>query len=84
MALIIEFPKPSGNTEPDAEIVEMLESLLERVRSGEVQSVVVVSAGTDGNPECGMGLDRGQAPAIIGALHVAAAKITKLLDVDVS
>jgi hypothetical protein len=81
MALILQFPRPSRTTEPEDGIVSMLEELLERARAGDVQSIVLVTAGADGHPECCMAMDRGHAAAIIGALRVAEKQVIDALDV---
>lgn len=81
MGLVLQFPRPSRATEPDDGIVAMLEGLLESAHAGDVQSVVLVTARADGQPECWMAMDRGHATAIIGALRVAERQIIDALDV---
>lgn len=80
MALILQFPRPIGTSEPDDDIVSMLEHLLERARTGDVQSAVFITAGVDGHPECRMAMDRGHATALIGTLRVAETRIIEALD----
>lgn len=80
MGLVLQFPRPSGANETNEEIVSLLESLLEKARVGDVQSLVFVAAGVDGHPECGMALDRGHATAIIGTMRVAERQLIDALD----
>lgn len=81
MAVIINFPSPTGASEPDDEIVEFLVTLLGQARSGELQSVVIATADKDGIPTVSMKMDRGAATALIGALRVAEKQLIDALDV---
>lgn len=80
MAVIINFPRPTGANEPDDGIVAIIEELLERARTGDIQSFVVVTADPEGHPACEMAMDRGHATAMIGALRVAEKQIIDAID----
>jgi len=80
MAIVIEFPRPELDAPPDAEIIDLLASYLERARRGEVQSLVLIAAGGSGHPECAMQLNRAHAVNVIGTLRVAEGKIGSALN----
>lgn len=50
-AIIVPFKRP----DPDPELVAVLEDLLFRVKSGEVEYVVWIEESHDGVPDCGEG-----------------------------
>ena len=84
MGVIINFPRASGSNEPvepDDEIIKTLEDLLERAIAGELRSLMTISAGADGHPECSMTLDRCHCIGIIGTVEVAKARIVNALEV---
>lgn len=81
MALILEFPKPARDDEPNSEIIEILEALLKRARNGDVQSLVAVAAGGDGHPDVAMAMDRGAVIGFVGSLRTAERGLLQALDV---
>ena len=82
MGLVVDFPRPECNGEADEDLVAMLEDLVARARSGRLQSVVAVTADGDGTPALALRMQKGAATALIGALHVGAAKLAKLVEQD--
>lgn len=80
MTTVIKFPRDQRHEEPDEEIIEVLAELLEKAKSGELQSLVTLSVG-HGAPELSMKMDKGHAASLIGGLHVASSKIARILDV---
>ena len=78
MGQVLTFPSPAAANRPDQEIVALLEQLLERTRSGEIQSLVVVSAGINGQGECAMRIDPDHTIAVARMLRTAKRKIVGL------
>lgn len=81
MAVILRFPRSTGASEPDEEIVEFLEILLAQARSGDLQSVVIATADMKGTPTVSMKMDRGAAAALIGAIRVAEKQLINAIEV---
>lgn len=81
MAVILTFPRPTGASEPDEEIVEFLETLLDQARSGDLQSIVIATADKNGTPTVSMKMDRGAAAALIGAIRVAEKQLINAIEV---
>jgi hypothetical protein len=51
---VVQFARPEPPPfEPDPQMVEAIEGLLERVKAGEVESVVWIEESPDGEPDCG-------------------------------
>jgi hypothetical protein len=64
------IPGPAKR-EPTPAMLELAESLLERVKDGELVALVVVAAGADGGTRSSLAIDNGAAPvALIGELTV--------------
>lgn len=80
MATVIKFPRPRCRRPPDEEIIEVLAELLEKAKSGELQSLVALSVGYS-TPELAMKMEKAHAASLIGGLHVASSTIARMLDV---
>ncbi|MBY0558842.1 hypothetical protein [Hyphomicrobium sp.] len=80
MTTVVRFPRAHRPEGPDADIIDTLAELLEKAKSGELQSLVALSVG-NGPPELAMKMVKGHAASLIGALHVASSTIARMLDV---